>query len=68
MVNGNLNFNQQEKQMPNPQSEQLKQEVPKPKTEIIMSIALAQEIINYLQTRPYAEVFQLIGKIMEAAK
>ncbi len=29
---------------------------------------LAQTIINYLQTRPYSEVYVLIGKILEEAK
>jgi hypothetical protein len=42
--------------------------VEKPKTELIVPVAFAQEIINYLQTRPYSEVFQIIGKLIEMAK
>lgn len=38
------------------------------KTEILVPIALAQELINYLQSRPYAEVYVLIGKLIESAR
>ena len=33
-----------------------------------LSTQLAQEILNYLQTKPWAEVNQLIVRISEAAK
>ena len=31
-------------------------------------VAFAQELINYMQARPYAEVFQLINKLVGFAK
>lgn len=36
--------------------------------EIKMSTQLVQEILNYLQTKPYIEVFQLISKIISTSK
>ena len=42
--------------------------VEQPKTEIAVPVVFAQELLNYLQSRPYAEVYGLIGKLMELAK
>lgn len=38
------------------------------KMEIKMSAQLVQEILNYLQTKPYVEVFQLISNIISTSK
>ena len=35
--------------------------------EIGVDIKLLQEIINYLQERPYHEVYQLVEKILKAS-
>ncbi len=38
-----------------------------PKT-ITIDVQLAQAILSYLQTRPYAEVYQLIEHLIKAAQ
>jgi hypothetical protein len=37
------------------------------KKEVKVDIQLLQELINYLQQKPYHEVYQLIGKIIEVS-
>jgi len=40
----------------------------KAKTTIELPIPLAQEILDYLQRRPWAEVNAIISKLIEASK
>lgn len=35
---------------------------------IVLSIEIAQALLNYLQTKPYAEVNQLISALLQAEK
>lgn len=39
-----------------------------PKTSIEVPIAFAQEIVNYLQTRPWGEVNGLMARLIELSK
>ena len=33
--------------------------------DLIIPQELAQQLVNYLKTRPYEEVFQLIGQLLQ---
>jgi hypothetical protein len=65
-VNGNLNFT---KGLKMEKPETVKSEAPKmPKMTIEIPISFAQELVNYLQLRPYAEVYGFIAKLLQAGK